>query len=35
MNEELPYVSESLDMLHDEPVLVNLIESMKLHGFNG
>ncbi|KAG2564440.1 hypothetical protein PVAP13_7NG110957 [Panicum virgatum] len=35
MNEELPYVFESLDMLHDEQVLVNLIESMKLHGFNG
>ncbi|KAF8673715.1 hypothetical protein HU200_048465 [Digitaria exilis] len=35
MNEELPSVSESSDMRHDEQVLVNLMESMKLHGFNG
>jgi hypothetical protein len=35
MNEELPSVSESSDMHHDEQVLVNLMESVKLHGFNG
>ncbi|CAN6301822.1 unnamed protein product [Urochloa humidicola] len=35
MNEELPSVSESSDMRHDEQVLVNLMESVKLHGFNG
>ncbi|KAG2553896.1 uncharacterized protein LOC120646901 isoform X1 [Panicum virgatum] len=35
MNEELPTVSESSDMRHDEQVLVHLMESMKLHGFNG
>ncbi|AQL08851.1 nucleotidyltransferase [Zea mays] len=35
MNEELPSVSESSDMHHDEQVLANLMESMKLHGFNG
>ncbi|PUZ42239.1 hypothetical protein GQ55_9G568400 [Panicum hallii var. hallii] len=35
MNEELPSVSESSNMRHDEQVLVNLMESMKLHGFNG
>ncbi|OEL33737.1 hypothetical protein BAE44_0005250 [Dichanthelium oligosanthes] len=35
MNEELPSVSESSDMRHDGQVLVNLMESMKLHGFNG
>ncbi|KAJ1298248.1 hypothetical protein BS78_01G439200 [Paspalum vaginatum] len=32
MNEELPPVSESLDLHHDEQVLVNLMESTKLHG---
>ncbi|KAF8673716.1 hypothetical protein HU200_048466 [Digitaria exilis] len=35
MNGELPSVSESSDMGHDEQVLVNLMESMELHGFNG
>jgi len=34
MNEELPTISESSDMRHDEQVLVHLMESMKLHGFN-
>ncbi|KAL6648583.1 hypothetical protein ACP70R_012807 [Stipagrostis hirtigluma subsp. patula] len=35
MNEELPSVSESSEMHHDEQVLVNLMASAKLHGFNG
>jgi len=35
MNEELPSISESSDMHHDEQVLVNLMGSVKLHGFNG
>ncbi|XP_004985241.1 uncharacterized protein LOC101755004 isoform X2 [Setaria italica] len=35
MNEELPSVSQSSDMHHDEQVLANLMDSMKLHGFNG
>ncbi|KAL6867618.1 hypothetical protein ACP4OV_015642 [Aristida adscensionis] len=35
MNEELPSVSESSEMHNDEQVLVNLMASAKLHGFNG
>ncbi|XP_062216440.1 uncharacterized protein LOC133916674 isoform X2 [Phragmites australis] len=35
MNEELPSVSESSKMHHDEQVLVNLMASAKLHGFDG
>ncbi|XP_062210313.1 uncharacterized protein LOC133911878 isoform X2 [Phragmites australis] len=35
INEELPSVSESSEMHYDEQVLVNLMASAKLHGFNG
>uniref|UniRef100_A0A0A9CVB0 PAP/OAS1 substrate-binding-related domain-containing protein n=1 Tax=Arundo donax TaxID=35708 RepID=A0A0A9CVB0_ARUDO len=35
MNEELPSVSESSEMHHDEQVLVNLMASAKLHSFSG
>ncbi|TKV97508.1 hypothetical protein SEVIR_9G499250v4 [Setaria viridis] len=34
MNEERPSVSESSDMRHDEQVLANLMDSVKLHGSN-
>uniref|UniRef100_A0ACD5TVL9 Uncharacterized protein n=1 Tax=Avena sativa TaxID=4498 RepID=A0ACD5TVL9_AVESA len=34
-NEELPSVSEASEMQHEEQVLVNLMASAKLHGFNG
>ncbi|PNT77928.1 hypothetical protein BRADI_1g70407v3 [Brachypodium distachyon] len=35
VNEELPSVSEALEMQHEEHALVNLMASAKLHGFNG
>jgi hypothetical protein len=35
INEELPSVSEASEMQNEEHVLVNLMASAKLHGFNG